>query len=489
MPKGKPSAESKYCPCGKTGNCTRCKCCKLGRSCFDCAAYNCSNLHTQAEIIGPILKTSDPNTHHMLEISEVPTKMLLENAYSKVILWKPNLMHLPRCNASNEFISILADLYLKASSSSVESKNALKVATVLCQTVLQSRRIREWKSGHILELFTEAHILQKQKMREIKLTSKNDKGKWQKDFVKLMRTGKASSAIYLLKSGEKQKGIHNLDTILHDKTVRNILTELHPDPRGVNDQMTISSRCASRHHPMIFEDIDAKDIKEIFSLPSRLGGLGIINKCEPSNSEWNYCKRICAPVLSGLSGDLLITEEHVVLTQVKDDNCEELDAKFRLILSTLPSDIKRILEFASAKGASSWLSFKSLKAQFSTRVFADVIYIKEFINGDLRRTEPSISSLIKRDCVVLNLDVMFAANFVSYKISWAIVRCGFHLIQNLIRCGWHRERVARFLYKIFKTCFGTVVPCLAGNSQHIFTEIQIPAPGFTVGLTTHDIRQ
>ncbi|KAI0986037.1 hypothetical protein GJ496_009813 [Pomphorhynchus laevis] len=181
----------------------------------------------------------------MLEISEVPTKMSFESAYLKVILRKPKLMHLTRCNASNEFVSILADLYLKSSLSSVESKNALKAATVLCQSVLQKvgsrkistirkileRRMWEWKSGHILELFTEAHILQEQKMREIKLASKNDKVKWQKDFLKLMKTGKTSSAIFILKSGDKQKGIHTLNTIFNAKTERNILTELHPDPR------------------------------------------------------------------------------------------------------------------------------------------------------------------------------------------------------------------------------------------------------------------
>ncbi|KAI0986276.1 hypothetical protein GJ496_011777 [Pomphorhynchus laevis] len=83
--------------------------------------------------------------------------------YFECIKWRSNLFRLPRCNASNQFIAILADLFLCAANSADLENDSLQLATIFSQVIRQNigskkvcsirktleRRLRMWHNQEL----------------------------------------------------------------------------------------------------------------------------------------------------------------------------------------------------------------------------------------------------------------------------------------------------------------------------------------------------
>ncbi|KAI0988155.1 hypothetical protein GJ496_000123 [Pomphorhynchus laevis] len=66
----------------------------------------------------------------------------LNAIYDLVILWRPNLLRLLRCNASHDFVDMVAQLIDRFSNVSLDDTLSLKLLAVMCQLVLQNTYMR-----------------------------------------------------------------------------------------------------------------------------------------------------------------------------------------------------------------------------------------------------------------------------------------------------------------------------------------------------------
>ena len=97
-------------------------------------------------------------------------------------------------------------------------------------------------------------------------------------------------------------------------------------------------------------------------MPSRLGGLGIINPCASSVAQFDSSQKVTGPLVSLLIEQITeftVTEldkQFVLKQEIYLKNrrsCEELASALHPQLSL---DLQRAREFACLKGASSWLT-------------------------------------------------------------------------------------------------------------------------------------
>ena len=114
---------------------------------------------------------------------------------------------------------------------------------------------------------------------------------------------------------------------------------------------TLTGKC-------VFGDLE----RQLLSLPSRLGGLGIINPCVSSVAQFDSSQKVTGLLVSLLIeqiAEFTVTEldKQFVLKQeiyLKNrSNCEELASALHPQLSL---DLQRAREFDCLKGASSWLT-------------------------------------------------------------------------------------------------------------------------------------
>ena len=103
-------------------------------------------------------------------------------------------------------------------------------------------------------------------------------------------------------------------------------------------------------------DIDRK----LFSLPVRLGGMGIEQISSVAEEEYARSKQITAPfaAIIALRGNCLPTSEDLekAKSEALKQKSESLKARSSQLDETLPSDVQRNLTQACEHGASSWLS-------------------------------------------------------------------------------------------------------------------------------------
>ena len=102
--------------------------------------------------------------------------------------------------------------------------------------------------------------------------------------------------------------------------------------------------------------------REIFSLPARLGGLGIRNPSSQASFEFSASQRVCHLIVSRiLAGKVEYEYECICLhAVVKPDIRRERMEKEKEIrdglLQSLPAETSRMLRIAGEKGVSSWLT-------------------------------------------------------------------------------------------------------------------------------------
>ena len=106
--------------------------------------------------------------------------------------------------------------------------------------------------------------------------------------------------------------------------------------------------------------------RELFALPTRLGGLGITNPINMSECQFEASKRVTAPLLA------LIVQQHTTVSEVRNaaektrqvirSETRRRQAKAaEQLRSRLPENLRRCMDLAKEKGASLWLEALPIK--------------------------------------------------------------------------------------------------------------------------------
>ena len=101
--------------------------------------------------------------------------------------------------------------------------------------------------------------------------------------------------------------------------------------------------------------------RELMALPARLGGLGIPNPVLQASSAYHNSKTVSDPLTSLIIEQTLELSEQTVKAQSssKSESRKRLDGektKHQELMETMPAKLKRAVEVASEKGASTWLT-------------------------------------------------------------------------------------------------------------------------------------
>ena len=137
------------------------------------------------------------------------------------------------------------------------------------------------------------------------------------------------------------------------RTIPNIADLLQPLEQAI--------RC--NFIPAITGRVEVSDAeRDLLALPTRLGGLGLINPAEVSHHEFKSSENVTAPLVTLiLSQQQDITHEAIHHQQVAKANVRtsrksHLATIANQLKERLPPCLKRSMELASEKGASSWLT-------------------------------------------------------------------------------------------------------------------------------------
>ena len=102
--------------------------------------------------------------------------------------------------------------------------------------------------------------------------------------------------------------------------------------------------------------------RELFALPARLGGLGIVNPASSSSREFDASVSISAPLnhlikcqVTEYSGDTLAAQMRAK-QEVRKQRQDILKSSAATLKVTLKASLKHAMDLAQEKGASTWLT-------------------------------------------------------------------------------------------------------------------------------------
>jgi hypothetical protein len=126
--------------------------------------------------------------------------------------------------------------------------------------------------------------------------------------------------------------------------------------------------------------------RDLLSLPARYGGLGIFNPCCRASETFRFSQALCAPLLSLIlkqadSFDPLPLKEEQKIIKKKLEAESDFQHKLKIeeIQSKATPELKRALEIARQKGASSWVTATPNEEHdtiLHKKDFVDAIYIR-----------------------------------------------------------------------------------------------------------------
>jgi hypothetical protein len=133
---------------------------------------------------------------------------------------------------------------------------------------------------------------------------------------------------------------------------------------GIEPQLQpLENVIRERFLPALFRrEVSALE-REIFSLPARMGGMGIFNPTEESTLAFSNSMLVSGPLVRLLlrqESDLdpgELSEEVKILRAQIDCTLEDIHkAKFNKLNTSAPREMQNLLRHARAKGASSWVT-------------------------------------------------------------------------------------------------------------------------------------
>ena len=103
-------------------------------------------------------------------------------------------------------------------------------------------------------------------------------------------------------------------------------------------------------------------VRDLFSLPFRYGGLSISNPCVRAASQFQASASITSPLVASLVDHLDLPYAYIqsaqsgLVSEVSGKNSRSAREQANELREKLPHDLRRQMESAAEKGASSWLS-------------------------------------------------------------------------------------------------------------------------------------
>ena len=104
--------------------------------------------------------------------------------------------------------------------------------------------------------------------------------------------------------------------------------------------------------------------RDLFSLPIRLGGMGIVNPCLSCLNQYNSSVAISAPLVRLIINQSVCIPAEVLCEQAQlksKVSSEDINKDAAKLREQLPAILQRQMDLASDKGASSWLSVLPLR--------------------------------------------------------------------------------------------------------------------------------
>lgn len=217
---------------------------------------------------------------------------IFDQCYDEIVHWKRNIFKVPSGKSGKSFVREMSRLLNAFGDASALEVVALKAAMVMPALLLQkphrrskakehsshlNRRLALWNSGNIMDLIKEARSIQ----HHITQSSHKSPEELARSFSKLMMEGKVKKAMKLL-SDNSSGGPLSLT-----EEVKTKLQEKHPVRKPPSFSAILPSDPESdvRHHPIIFDQIDAQCIcKTVLQMDGAAG---------PSGLDIAAWKRLC----------------------------------------------------------------------------------------------------------------------------------------------------------------------------------------------------
>ena len=200
-----------------------------------------------------------------------PKRALLKEIYNQIVHWRPIFFILSKNKVGFTYIESMNNLLAPLANNSCNSDMAMYAALILPHLVLSKtktevdgsiskiigRRLKQWNSGQIEELFEEAKAIQ---LRLVK-NNKNIDEKEIKRFNKLMEKGKISSSIRCLT--EETGGVLSLSEKINGETVEAILQRKHPKGQPINEELIVPKDGHTLpYHSSIYDQINSTRIRK-----------------------------------------------------------------------------------------------------------------------------------------------------------------------------------------------------------------------------------
>ena len=221
----------------------------------------------------------------------------INDAYAEAVHYRPNAFEVPNGSAGRAFVAQLSKYLLCFGNAGSFEGQALKVAMVFQQLLLQrpfrsssmanakclQRRLDTWQQGDLGQLLHECRTIQSQLEKQEKRQQSRESDS-ARHFASLVETGKLGSALRQLSDGPSG-GIHYLDDVIGDASVRDILKDKHPQAEPLHLDAVIPGQAPAPPHSVLFESLTREVV--------RRAALHTQGAAGPSGVDADSWRRMC----------------------------------------------------------------------------------------------------------------------------------------------------------------------------------------------------
>ena len=221
----------------------------------------------------------------------------INDAYAEAVHYRPNAFEVPNGSAGRAFVTQLSKYLLCFGNAGSFEGQALKVAMVFQQLLLQKpfrssstayakclqRRLDTWQQGDLGQLLHECRTIQSQLEKQEKRQQSRESDS-ARHFASLVETGKLGSALRQLSDGPSG-GIHHRDNVIGDASVRDILKDKHPQAEPLRLDAVIPGQAPAPPHLVLFESLTREVV--------RRAALHTQGAAGPSGVDADSWRRMC----------------------------------------------------------------------------------------------------------------------------------------------------------------------------------------------------
>ena len=147
--------------------------------------------------------------------------------------------------------------------------------------------------------------------------------------------------------------------------------------------------------PTIIGQTFSDDLREVFALPTKYGGLGVFNPTQISNDEYTYSRTVTTPLIEAIKSqqvgnfvhpetdmdifDIISEEMDKIKKRIRPMKNEAYKIQFDNVISLLPNTYVTHVKEAAQKGVSSWLTCLPLEEHgfiLNKKEFSDAVCLR-----------------------------------------------------------------------------------------------------------------